>query len=105
MRRIYFYRLAERELNDAVRYYDLESPGLGRAFLDAVEKTCVSIQRHPQAGTSIVGTIRRRLIRRFPYALLYSVPSASIRVLAVISLFERRTAEAGGLEPPSHPPW
>jgi len=39
MRRVSFHKLAERELNDTARYYDLESPGLGGAFLDAVEKT------------------------------------------------------------------
>ena len=84
-----FHPLAERELNDAARYYDLESAGLGRAFLDAVQKTCGSISDHPQSGTLIVGAIRRRLVRRFPYALLYSVRSGGIRILAVMSLKRR----------------
>ena len=34
--RISFNPLAERELNDAGQYYDLESPGLGEAFLSKV---------------------------------------------------------------------
>ncbi len=89
MRRVWFHRLAERELNDTARYYDLENPALGRAFLDAVQKTCVSILEHPQAGVGVVGTIRRRLIRRFPYALLYSVRSDRVRILAVMSLKRR----------------
>ena len=80
MRRVSFHLLAERELNDTARYYELESPGLGRAFLDAVEKTCASIGEHPHAGAAIVGTIRHRLIRRFPYALLYSVHPLNRRV-------------------------
>ena len=63
-----FHPLAESELNDAARYYDLESPGLGSAFLDAVQKTCMSILDHPQAGAVVVGVVRRRFIRRFPYA-------------------------------------
>ena len=69
--------------------YDLESPGLGQAFLDAVQRACVSISEHPQSGTVIAGAIRRRLIRRFPYALLYSVRSGGIRILAVMSLKRR----------------
>jgi len=84
-----FHPLAERELNDTARYYDLESPGLGQTFLDAVQRTCVSISEHPQSGTVIAGAIRRRLIRRFPYALLYSVRSGGIRILAVMSLKRR----------------
>jgi plasmid stabilization system protein ParE len=86
---ISFHPLAERELNDTTRYYNLESPGLGRAFLDAVRKTCASITEHPQAGAAVVGTILRRLIRRFPYALLYSVRSDRVRILAVMSLKRR----------------
>ena len=89
MRQVSIHRLAERELNDTARYYDHESPGLGRAFLDAVEKTCASILEHPQSGASVVGRIRRRLIRRFPYALLYSVRSDGVRILAVMNLKRR----------------
>jgi len=89
MRPVSFHRLAERELNNTARYYELESSGLGHAFLDAVEKTCFSIQEHPEAGASVVDTIRRRLIRRFPYALLYSDHAESIRILAVMNLKRR----------------
>jgi hypothetical protein len=52
---------------------------------------------HPHSGVSVVGTIRRRLIRRFPYALLYSVRSGNIRVLAVMNL-KRRPNCRGGAE-------
>jgi len=38
--------LAERELNDAAQYYELESPGLGAAFLAEVEKCCEAIVAH-----------------------------------------------------------
>ena len=89
MRRVSFHLLAERELNDTARYYELQSPGLGRAFLDAVKETCASICEHPQAGTTVIGTIRRRLIRRFPYGLLYSVHLEGIRILAVMNLNRR----------------
>ena len=89
MCRVSFHPLAERELNDTARYYDLESPGLGAAFLDAVEKTCGSILEHPHAGASVVGMIRRRLVRRFPYALFYSTRSQGVRILAVMSLKRR----------------
>ena len=89
MRRVSFHKLAERELKDATRYYDLESPGLGQAFLDAVRRICVAISDHPQSGAVVVEGIHRRLVRRFPYALLYSVRSGRIRVLAVMSLKRR----------------
>jgi hypothetical protein len=38
-----FNPLAEQELNDATRYYELESPGLGAAFLTEVQRCCDAI--------------------------------------------------------------
>jgi hypothetical protein len=35
------------------------------------------------------GAIRRRLIRRFPYALLYRVKTTEVRILAVMNLKRR----------------
>ena len=84
-----FHRLADRELNDAVQYYELESPGLGEAFLDEVERCVRAITAHPDAGRVLAGTVRRRLLRRFPFALLYRIGPGGIRILAVMNLRRR----------------
>jgi len=89
MERVSFHRLAERELNDATQYYDLESPGLGVAFLGSVEQCTQAILEHPAAGRVVLKDIRRRLVRRFPYALLYTVKPRGIRILAVMNLKRR----------------
>lgn len=89
MERVSFHRLAQREIEEAVQFYNLESPGLGAAFLDEVERCTHAILQYPEAGQLIIGTLRRRLIRRFPYALLYSIKQKSIRVLAVMNLKRR----------------
>lgn len=86
---ISFHPHAERELNDAAQYYDRESAGLGAAFLTEVERTCAVVAEYPSAGAAIVDDIRRRLLRRFPYALIYSVRAREIRVLAVMNLRRR----------------
>ena len=70
-----FNPLAEQELNDAAQYYDLESPGLGAAFLTEVQRSCKAITEYPKAGPVVAASIRRRLVSRFPYALLYTVRS------------------------------
>ena len=95
MERVSFHRLARRELGDAALFYDLESPGLGSAFLDEVEHCTRTILEFPEAGQLVIGTVRRRLIRRFPYALLYSVKADRIRVLAVMNLKRRPMYWAG----------
>jgi plasmid stabilization system protein ParE len=84
-----FNPLAEQELNDAARYYELESTGLGDSFLAEAQRCCERIVEHPEAGRIDIGSIRRRLLRRFPYAILYSIRPGTIRVLAVMNLRRR----------------
>lgn len=94
MSRVSFHRLAEGELNDAALYYELESPGLGTIFLDEVEHYIEAIIRNPNAGVKIRASIRRRLLRRFPYGIIYSVHDG-IRILAVMNLKRRPTYWVG----------
>ena len=84
-----FHPLAERELNDAAQYYEMESQGLGAAFLAEIQRCCASIVEHPEAGHALRGAVRRRLIARFPYAILYTVIADVVRVVAVMSLKRR----------------
>ena len=84
-----FHPLAERELNDAAQYYEMESPRLGDAFLDEVERCCASIVAHPESGHAIRGAVRRRLIARFPYAILYTLRPDAVRVVAVMNMKRR----------------
>jgi len=84
-----FHRLAERELNEAAQYYELERPGLGSAFLSEVQRCLRAISENPEAGRALVGKVRRRLLRRFPYGLLYTLKPDAIRVLAVMNLKRR----------------
>lgn len=89
--RISFGPLAERELNDAAQYYDLESPGLGAVFLAEIEHSCNGIIEYPEAAPVVRGAIRRRILRRFPYALLHGIRPDGIRILAVMNLKKRPT--------------
>ena len=90
-RRVEIHELAARELNEAIQYYELECPGLGAAFLDEIERCLDRVADHPEAGPALAGPVRRRLLRRFPYALLYKANPDGIRVLAVMNLRRRPT--------------
>jgi hypothetical protein len=76
-------------LNDAAQYYHLEDPGLGAAFLEEVNRCLESIQAYPEAGVILRGGVRRRLLCRFPYALLYKVKPSGVRILVVMNLKRR----------------
>jgi toxin ParE1/3/4 len=95
MNRPEFHRLAERELTEATQYYDGEEPGLGSSFLLEVDRCLESIESHPEAGVILLGAVRRRLLRRFPYALLYKIKPNGIRILAVMNLKRRPTYWVG----------
>jgi plasmid stabilization system protein ParE len=71
--RISFNPLAERELNEAAQYYEVESPDLGAAFLTEVERAYTLLTEYPESGPVVRGAVRRRVLPRFPYALLYSI--------------------------------
>ena len=84
MKGVRFQRLARRELADAVAYYDGERAGLGQEFLDELEHAIGLLQRFPQVGSSVRGRLRRLVLPRFPYYLIYRTLGAGrLRILAV----------------------
>ncbi len=94
-RAVAVHHLAERELNEAAQYYDLECPGLGVAFLKEADRCLRSILKHPEAGPIVAGEIRRRLLPGFPFAILYRIRPQEIRILAVMNLKRRPTYWVG----------
>lgn len=78
-----FDAAAERELNEAVDFYDLESPGLGDVFLSEAEHALAQVTAFPEAAQPLRDGIRRRILHKFPYALLYSLRADEVRILAV----------------------
>ena len=83
MKRIIFTKLAERELEDAMRYYEVESTGLGKRFRDEVRKAALRIAEYPLAWSVERGDIRKCLLHKFPYKLLYAVEDDHIVIIAV----------------------
>lgn len=83
MMRAIFTRLARQELEDAVRFYELEYSGLGRRFKEEVRKAALRIAEYPKAWSIERGEVRKCLLHRFPYKLLYSLEKDHILVIAV----------------------
>ena len=82
-RRVSLHAMAEQELNDAASYYHASRPGLGQAFLDEVERAVTQILEYPEAAPLVNRTVRKKLVRRFPYSVMYSISAADIRILAI----------------------
>jgi toxin ParE1/3/4 len=80
---ISIHEAAENELNDAADFYDLESPGLGETFINEIHRAIDLIARFPEASPLIRGRIKRKVLIKFPYTIIYSVRAKEIRILAV----------------------
>jgi plasmid stabilization system protein ParE len=81
---IRFLLPAEIEMNEASLFYEMRAPGLGKNFLDIIETAVSEIAEQPEIWPEIDKGIRRRLVRRFPYSLLYSIQSSEIIIVAVM---------------------
>jgi len=81
-----FHPEAEAELNDAIDYYEDKERGLGYDFAVEVYATIQRITAFPEAWPVMKNDIRRSLVKRFPYGVLYSEGDEKIWVLAVMHL-------------------
>lgn len=56
---------------EAARYYESQASGLGIDYLSAVERAVASIADSAMTWPKIEGELRRRLVQRFPFGILY----------------------------------
>ncbi|MEN8690080.1 MAG: type II toxin-antitoxin system RelE/ParE family toxin [Desulfobacterales bacterium] len=87
--KIRFLEIAQIELDQAIDYYNYESPGLGDDFLAEVLKTLDRIGEYPEAWHRLSQRTRRCKTRRFPYGIIYQIRGDEIMVVAVANLHRR----------------
>jgi plasmid stabilization system protein ParE len=68
---------------EAARYYEDRVPGLGHAFTDDVEQGLRFILEHPESCKKVSNNLRRKVLNRFPYSLIYAVEMDRIRIMAI----------------------
>jgi plasmid stabilization system protein ParE len=73
---------AEAELAEAIDWYEVRGKGLGADFMRAVDAAMAAIERNPERYQIIKGQVRRAVLRRFPYGLIYVASQQDITVLA-----------------------
>jgi toxin ParE1/3/4 len=74
---------AEAELADAFAWYEGQRPGLGHELLLSFEAVLDAIRENPESYPVIHKSIRRALIRRFPYGVFYLMETVTVVVVAV----------------------
>ena len=84
-----FHPEAEAEFIEAVGFYDKVEPSLGEEFSLEVLAAIRNILSYPNAWPVLEGSIRRCLINRFPYGVLYSAEPDRVFILALMHLHRR----------------
>jgi plasmid stabilization system protein ParE len=84
-----YHDLAELELRDAAKYYESEYQGLGEAFLSEIDYAVNQIREYPEAAPIILDVVRKKVIRRFPYSIMYVFDAEGVTILAIANQHRR----------------
>lgn len=91
MKPVRFLDPAEQEMLDAAKYYELQAQDLGVDFLNKIDSAIHDISCNPERWPILRFNVRRRLIHRFPYGLLYQVDPDEVVILATMHLHRHPT--------------
>lgn len=82
--RLRFEPRALREFEEAVEHYLEISPEVASRFVDEFEAAVDFVRQNPTVLARVDGDVRRRNLRRFPYALIYRPTDDSVILIAVM---------------------
>lgn len=78
--------LATCDIEEAARFYESRRPGLGPEFRKAIAETLLRIVAAPALHRVIRSGVRRCLVRKFPYAVLYHFDGETVLVVVITHL-------------------
>ena len=89
MRSVEFHPDAQAEFISAAQFYERQTAGLGLEFIATVHNAYDRLPEFPASRTPFARRIRRLLVPKFPYGLLYRVEPERIYIIAVMHLHRR----------------
>jgi toxin ParE1/3/4 len=78
-----FLALAEEEISEAALFYEAASVNLGRDFLEDLQQGVDTLRAHPEIGVRVADDLRRLLLHRFPFSLIYAVEPDAVLIVSV----------------------
>ena len=81
--KVHFLKLAEQELYDAQEYYEKEQNNLGSTFKSVILSSLNHIIDFPEMYAKVKSDIRKCVIHKFPYNILYSIEDNHILIIAL----------------------
>lgn len=94
MKRVHLTPAANREIAEAAEWYEARQAGLSDRFFEEIDNALALIRRHPSAFLLLPDLpsdlqVRRALLDRFPYSLIFLELPSEIRIIAVSHLKRR----------------
>ena len=83
MKRYRFLVEAQSEFEEQIRYFDEQVTGLGDKFIQALEDAVLLIRQHPMAGEPVSKSVRKTVLRAFPFNIYYVDAQDEIVIVAV----------------------
>jgi plasmid stabilization system protein ParE len=80
------------DIKVAYDWYEEQRVGLGEDFLLTLEASYAQLSRIPKAYEVLYRSIRRKLIRRFPYGIFFIIENKKIIVIAIMHT-KRKSSE------------
>jgi len=89
LKAIRFHPEARHELRAAVLFYEGEARGLGRDLLQEVRAALGRLAEWPASGTRDGSDVRRVVLGRFPFTVVYQVQGDALEIVAVMHQRQR----------------
>jgi len=74
---------ADREFTEHALFYERREPGLGRRFIDEIERGIEILLSQPQIGPQLDEELRYFVLDDFPFSLIYRMERERIWIVAV----------------------
>lgn len=86
--KIAFTQGAAHHIAHIAAWYNQQSPGLGKRFLDNLKKELAAIKKNPYNRSLRYDDVRFAVVKKFPYAAHYTIEENSIIIHAVFGFKE-----------------
>ena len=84
MRKLVTRPQAQFDVEEAGIWYETRQPGLGLRFLDELDSVMRRIAATPFQFPRIHPSVRRALLKRFPYSVYFLLGDEQVEVIAVL---------------------
>ena len=82
---VIFLTDAEADSEEAFDYYQQREAGLGEMFRLEIDRAVGLVQRWPESYQHLNTRLRRVVLRRFPYVIVYRLMEDHLRVVGIVA--------------------